>query len=359
VTGRLRLVLLPALAVLALSGTARAGSNLIVGVDDDQITWTARNQQVIGAVTSLRLDAMRVTLRWQPGRRNLTTLDHTILRRAVRAHRHGIRVVLSVYGRAVDAPGVSRTRETYCRFVRNVLQRYTEIRDVVIWNEANSPAFWRAQFDAPAAYEALLARCWDLLHASAPGVNVIWTSAAGHDPIDFLRAVGIAYRASGRTRPLFDTFGHNPYPLSSDESPLASHSVYVGEGDYDRLVAAIDGSFTGTAQPPPPIWYLEDGFQTAVDGVRRRLYAGSESALRTLSPATQALQLADALRLAYCQPRVTAFFNFLLVDEPTLPGWQSGLLWVNWRQKPSFAAYRAAIDEVHRGAVNCASVQVG
>ncbi len=340
-------------AVLAASRPAHAGPGMPVGVDDDQITWTGRNQPVIGAVSSLGLDAMRVTLQWQPGRRNLTRLDHTVLRRAVRAHRHGIRVVLSVYGRAIDAPGVSRTRETYCRFVRNVLQRYTEIRDVVIWNEANSPAFWRSQFSAPVAYEALLARCWDLLHAYAPDVNVISTTAAGHDPVAFLRAVAVAYGASGRTRPLLDTFGHNPYPQTSGEAPAVAHPVYVGEGDYERLVSAIDESFGGTAEAQPPIWYLEDGFQTAVPAARRRLYAGSESTLVTLSPGAQAIQLAAALRLAYCQPRVSAFFNFLLVDEPTLPGWQSGLLWVDWKEKPSFVAYRAAIDDVHRGTVAC------
>jgi len=168
-----------------------------------------------------------------------------------------------------------------------------------------------------------------------------------------MRGVAAAYRASGRTRPLFDTFGHNPYPQASDEAPAVAHPVYVGEGDYDRLLGSLDDFFAGTAQPSPPIWYLEDGFQTAIPAPRRRLYAGSESAPKTLSPKAQAIRLAAALRLAYCQPRVTAFFNFLLVDEPTLPGWQSGLLWVDWQEKPSFAAYRAAIDDVHRGTVLC------
>jgi hypothetical protein len=35
--------------------------------------------------------------------------------------------------------------------------------------------------------------------------------------------------------------------------------------------------------------------------------------------------------------------------------WQSGLLWANWRRKPAFAAYRAAIAEVRAGTVACAS----
>jgi hypothetical protein len=67
----------------------------------------------------------------------------------------------------------------------------------------------------------------------------------------------------------------------------------------------------------------------------------------------QAEQLGAALRLAYCQPRVTAFFNFLLVDEPSLSRWQSGLLWADWKRKPAFAAYRTAIADVRAGTVDC------
>ena len=75
----------------------------------------------------------------------------------VAADRHGVRIVLGVYGRADDAPSTAEEREDYCRYVRNILLRYSEIRDVVIWNEANSDAFWRPDGRAPAAaYAALL-----------------------------------------------------------------------------------------------------------------------------------------------------------------------------------------------------------
>jgi len=341
-------------ALLTLAQPARAGDGMLVGFDDDQITWTENPGRVLGETHALGVDAMRVTLRWHPGRRNLVAHDHTVLRRAVAAHRQGVRVVLSVFGRATDAPATWRTRNTYCRFVRNAVRRYSEITDVVIWNEANTRAFWRPRVpDRAAAYEALLAQCWDLLHASVPGISVLTTTAGGHDPIGFVRRIGLAYAASGRTRPIFDTFGHNPYPLYPGEPPATLHDVYVGEGDYARLVAALDETFAGSGQPATPIWYLENGFQTTVGPGRRAGYAGRETQAQTLTPAAQAKQLAAALRLAYCQPRVAAFFNFLLVDEPTLPGWQSGLLWVDWRRKPAFAAYREAIDEVHRGGVAC------
>jgi hypothetical protein len=354
VTAALSFLLL--LAALAAAQPARAGSGLLVGVADDHIKWTPQPAPVLDAVTALRLDAMRVTLDWRAGRRHLTARDHTALRRAIAAEPHGVRVVLAVYGRAVDAPRGRRAREDYCRFVRNALRRYGEITDVVVWNEANSDTFWRPYEDAPAAYAALLARCWDLLHAAVPEVNVLTTTAGSHDPAGFIRGLGAAYRASGRMRPLFDATGHNPYPRYPDEPPTARHSVYIGQGDYERLVGALDEAFGGTAQPAAPIWYLENGFQTAVGRTRRPLYDGRESAVRTVSPWGQAEQLAAALRLASCQPRVAAFFNFLLVDERRLGGWQSGLLWADWKRKPAFAAYRAAIDEVRRGAVDCVAV---
>lgn len=348
------------LALLVGSEPARAGSDLLIGVHDDRIKWTERPAPILGAMRALGLGGMRVTLGWRRGKRHLTTPDHNALRRAVAANADGVRIVLGVYGRAADAPHDSAAREDYCRFVRNVLLRYGEVRDVVIWNEANSDTFWQPREGAAEDYAALLARCWDVLHPSVPGVNIVTTTAASHDPAAFIRGVGAAYRASGRQRPLFDALGHNPYPLFPGEPPTARHEVYAGQGDYDRIVAALDESFAGTAQPRAPIWYLENGFQTTTVGKRRRsYYSGRESVAGTLEPGEQAAQIAAALRLAHCQPRVAAFFNFLLVDEPLLGGWQSGLLWADWRRKPAFEAYRAAIAEVRSGSVDCAAALRG
>ena len=346
--------LLSVVCAFAVPGVARSEPGLLVGVHDDKIKWTGQPTPILTSVRSLGLDAMRVTLRWRPGRRNLNARIHHELRRTLRVNRQGVRIVLGVYGRAKDAPSTPIAREDYCRFVRNVVVRYSEIRDVVIWNEANSDTFWDPAGAAPAdAYAALLARCWDLLHDAVTGVNVVTTTAASHDPVAFLRSVAAAYRASGRARPLFDTVGHNPYPLTPDEDPSALHDVYVGQGDHARLLRAVDEPFAGTAQPPTPLWYLEDGFQTTVGSSRRAPYVGLETVSGVLPGWRHAEQLGAALRLAYCQPRVTAFFNFLLVDEPSLDRWQSGLLWADWRRKPAFAAYRAAIADVRAGTVAC------
>ena len=192
-----------ALSVLLLSlligpEPARAGPDLVIGVHDDRIKWTERPAPILGAMKELGLGGMRVTLEWRRGKRHLTMPDHNALRRAVAAHADGVRVVLGVYGRANDAPRGRAAREDYCRFVRNVLLRYGEIRDVVIWNEANSDTFWQPREGAAEDYAALLARCWDVLHRSVPSVNVLTTTAASHDPTAFIRGIGAAYRASGR-----------------------------------------------------------------------------------------------------------------------------------------------------------------
>jgi hypothetical protein len=56
----------------------------------------------------------------------------------------------------------------------------------------------------------------------------------------------------------------------------------------------------------------------------------------------QATHLRAAIALAACQPHVRAFFNFELVDETRLAGWQSGLVWRGVHRKPAAAAFASA-----------------
>ena len=180
-----------------------------------------------------------------------------------------------------------------------------------------------------------------------------------HSPITWYAQLGAAYRASGRKTPIFDTVGHNPYPNTTSERPWAHHpsSASIAEGDYDKLMKTLTDAFDGTGQPLPgqgrvSIWYMEDGFQTQVDGVRR-VYSGFETDTHVVPEADQATLLAAALREAACQPLVGAFFNFELRDETSLGGWQSGVLRADWSIKPSYTAFRGAIADVRAGRVTC------
>ncbi len=395
----LRALSLCVLLACVLADAGRAAPGLLVGMDDDTLKWADKLQAnaTIAHAHDLGIRAVRVTVPWHPGQTRLSVDDRVPVDQMIlatwAAH---FRVVLAVYGRAVEAPQTDADRDGYCTFVASLLRRYPGVVDVVIWNEANSGRFWRPQFDAqgdsvgPAQYEALLADCYDILHRARPGVNVITASAPrgndnpgaampSHSPVEFYSKVGEAYRASGRRTPIFNTIGHNPYPQMNSERPWAKHGGgTISEGDYDKLMATLTEGFGGTGQPLPgqgrvAIWYMEQGFQTTVDPAKASLYRGAETIRDALPPwlsrtvagtsgqdaaPDQATQLTDALRVAYCQPGVAAFFNFEIADEPRLDGWQSGLLWTDGTPKPSYNAFKTTTRALAARQVDCAHYEV-
>jgi hypothetical protein len=354
-----RVLLTALLAVLVLAPGAAASQGLLVGVDDDSLKWYGHTSSLLSIYTSLGVGAVRVTLDWTPGESFPSGNERTELQRVGGASQR-IRVVLAVTGPATSVPLDSASRASFCGFVANVLQRYPSIRDVAVWTEPNSSKFWQPRKGSAAAYEALLATCWDTLHAVQPAVNVIATSAPHAKPGRWYERIGKAYRASGRTLPILDTIGHNGYPETSAEAPSALHrNGSIDEGDLDRLLTSLHKAFDGTAQPVPgsarvTIWYLEDGFQsTPPEG--GFVYSGVESDRRPVTEDVQATQLAAAIELAYCQPAVGGFFNFELRDDPVLSGWQSGLLRPDWSPKPAYTTFFQTIAAVRAGTVSCPS----
>lgn len=373
------LCLLAALAAAAAcAARAHAAPGLLVGVSDD--AFETRPAQAFAIAHDLDLGAVRVILRWHGEREldpgALAQLD------AATAAAGSTRVVLAVTGeRALDAPQTDAQRDAFCAYAADALERYPSVRDVVVWNEPNTSRFWQPQYDAagrsaaPASYEALLARCWDVLHALRPDANVISsTSARGnddpdaassvsHSPVRFLLGVGAAYRASGRDRPILDTVGHHAYAPRSSDPPAARHAgSTVALGDLGKLLGALATAFAGTAQGVPlhctrsscpTVWYLESGYQTAPDPARAGLYTGEETDAAPVAESVQAEQLHAGLELAYCQPGVGAYFNFLLADEPGLAGWQSGLLWSDWTPKSGYSAFRQTVAQLDAGEGDC------
>ena len=302
---------------------------LLVGVDDDTLKWTAQPLGVVRWQRELGADAVRVWVPWHGERRPLATRRAELGRIEQAAQK--TTVVLAVFGFARSTPSQPWAQRRFCRFARRALDLVPDARAVVLWNEANSPTYWSG---TPAEYEQLLARCYDLLHRR--GLTVLDSTASAHAPAAFLRGVAAAYRRSGRKRPLVDAFGHNPYPRTSAEPPDARHATgFLGEGDYPRLRAAL--------RPfgDPDVWYLEDGFQSTVPPRLDGHYRGREN-VPTVTPTLQAAHLRAAIALAACQPHVRAFFNFELVDEPRLAGWQSGIVWRGVHRKPAATAFAAA-----------------
>jgi hypothetical protein len=423
----LRPRLLPALfaaaaALLAISAPAQASSRLFFGFSDNLPMLAGARATTPAAALGAR--GYVFTLTWTTGRTALTPDDarglalalrsvakapRPLIRVPVRKHgRHAkpklrraptprvILVIQTLWWRGVPLDDSART--DFCTYARSAIASFRSIKDVVIGNEANSSFFWRPQFNwdgssaAPAAYEALLARCYDMLHAFRPNVNVAApgtgpdgndnpyaSSNISHSPTSFIRGMADAYRASGRTAPIFDTVVHHPYGLANDERPYLMHPLpnSIGEGDWERLVTTYKDAFAATAQAVPGrcfrgrkcprIWYLETGFQTTplpgkqgyygIENVRTipdvATVASSSTSDPTAPAPDQARQIRDAVRLAYCQPYVDAIFNFLIRDDPNLVGYQSGVLWTDWTRKRSFPAVKRVVRAVNRGKISC------
>ena len=333
---------------------------LLVGVTDDTAKWLTRQDGIVGVHKDLRLMAVRLTIPWRPGQVRPTRLQGIYLHRISKLVQMNERIVLAVYNEAPLAPTSPKAQAQYCTFLQGVVRRIPLIRDVEVWNEANSPTYW-PQSSGAAGYAALLARCYDALHGRSPSVNVISSTASRHDPAAFIFELGDAYRDSGRSKPLFDTFGHNPYPENSAEPPWVLHtdSDVIAQGDYETLMNVLETAFGSRSIN---IWYVEDGFQTVPAPEKRRYYHGREND-RFALPAVagnavdQATQLRNAILLAYCQPAVTGFLNFGLLDEDRLGGWQSGLLWRDGTRKPSYDAFKAAIAEIRRRDTDCSKIR--
>jgi hypothetical protein len=398
---RLFTMLAAVAAATACAGGAAAGPSLFVGVSDDHLKT---DSEAGPAIRDLGLSAVRLTLDWRPGQSTLGNQDVVSIQKALSAGT-GARMVVLIYpDDPWDAPKSPEAREAFCSTARSILSAFPQVNDVVIGNEPNKSTFWRPQFNAdgssaaPAAYAALLARCHAMLHAFRPGVNVIHAglsstgndrpaadSNVSHSPGNFIREEGKAIKAglaarapAGPGGPLFDTFALHPYGESSTEPVWKRHdaSSTIGLADWQKLMQALWDAFQGTSQPIPGegvgIWFLEIGFQTAIDPSKAGAYRGSENT-ETVSPLgyrppartagggvpDQATQIAEAIRMAYCQPYVEAVFNFLLRDEIDLGGWQSAPIWVDWTPKGSYPALQQAIREVKSGSVSCGGVPGG
>ena len=400
-----RLVLL--VLALVASATATAGpagaarTGFFFGLHEDAAATLTRG---VPFARDLGATAFRIPLQWRPGLTRLEPSQRADLDRLVAAAPRGLRLVANPWSAGPDAPLDDARRDEFCAFARDVVVNYRRVTDVVVGNEPNKDYAWHPQFNvdgtsaAPAAFAALLARCWTVLHAVRPGVNVVAPALSptgndnpggsniSHSPVRFLERMGEAYRASGRTRRLFDTFAHNVYGSTPYERPWRDHtSNQISQGDWRDLLNVLRLSFGGTGQPIPGecrpvgrcvwLWYTEAGFQTTPDEAKRPLYVDEENVVtipdeaggEPLVPAAQlaaaapdqATQFVDAVRLAYCQPYVQGIFNYLLVDNRSLGRWQSGLLWTDWTPKDSYAAAKAVIAEARSGRVDCAALKGG
>jgi hypothetical protein len=232
----------------------------------------------------------------------------------------------------------------------------TRISRWSVWNEPNQPQFLLPQYSAvkhtplsPRIYRNLfLAAQRGLAAGGLPNAQVLIgeTSPRGTGkvvaPLTFLRGMlclDSKYRKQGTCAELHPAgYAHHAYTTASGPlfKPKQPNDVTIGV--ISRLVTALDRAARAGAIPKKlPIHLTEFGIQSTPDKIQG------------VSLARQADYRSIAERLAYQNPRIVAFSQYLLRDDPPnpaatspidkYPGFESGLRTNAGKAKPVLTSF--------------------
>ena len=363
-------------AATALTVTLLVGASVAAGADVGANDDSAKHSDdggvaLYGDMASLGLSQTVIGVRFVPSE-SVVIQDKELLDRAIaNAVDSGLRVVLAVYPyppREIEA-GLG-SPSVFASYVGVLASIYPQVKEFVIGNEPNQPAFWRPQFDAAgvnasaAAFGPYLAAAYDTLKAVDPAISVVGVglSPRGNDrpeaknnistsPVRFLRALGTWYRKSGRARPLMDAFSFHPYPNEATDALERGYAwPNAGFVNLDRIKQALWDAFHGTAQPTTVdglrLHLDEVGWQVDTSG--RAGYNGAENVPVT-DEGTQAAIYDRLIREAACDPDVAEVSFFGFRDDGLRTGFQAGLARADGSLRPAAAAVRAAILEAAAG----------
>jgi hypothetical protein len=380
----IRVLLLTIVVALALAAGAWAlflhqvdhGHPITVGALEDAVKWSdpMLADERVAFATRAGFNALNVTTAWTSGQTTPDPGELAILRNVANASKtNGLQLLITVYtARPRYAPMTDAQQTQYANFMATLARDLPSVDGFAVWNEPNLNSFWLYQYDASGqdiaapAYTSLLARTYDALKAVSPKIKVYGGNLAPrgfedpasprptHSPTQFIRDMGTAYRASGRTKPIMDVFALHPYQTRAAIPPGQPHTgTSLGFGDYDKLVALLGTAFDGTAQPGSklPIAYTEFGVQSLIPPAAQGSYTNLDSPLgRDAVPEkTQAEYYKQAFELAACQPNVIAVYIFHLFDEADLNRWQSGPYYADTKPKSSLDAIASAAQKARKG----------
>jgi hypothetical protein len=221
-----------------------------------------------------------------------------------------------------------------------------------VWNEPNQPQFLKPQYRkgkpySPKLYRRLYRAAYAGLRstpANAQDTILIGeTSPRGNDnvvhPLAFMRGMlclNSKWRKSKSCGALAaDGYAHHAYTTSAGPRFKPAHKDDVTIGVLSRLVKALDRAAKAKALPAKlPVHLTEFGIQSTPDTI-----AG-------VSLTRQAAYRAVAEHIAYVNPRVASFSQYLMSDDPPrdsgyrYSGFESGLRRSDGRAKPAYEGFR-------------------
>jgi len=251
--------------------------------------------------------------------------------------------------------------EAFGDFATAVGRKYgAQVNTWSIWNEPNQWQFLRPQFadggkpTSPGIYRKLYLAAVAGLGRAGQGSDTILiaeTSPRGTSrvvsPLVFLRKMlclnAHYHKRSGCAMLTPSGYAHHAYTTRQGPYFVPHSSNDVTLGVLSRLERAIDKAARAKALPPRlPIYLTEFGIQSLPD---------RQSGV---SLTNQVKFRSMAERIAYEDPRVVSFSQYLLTDsEPTgkheYGGFESGLRFANGKPKPSLASFPLPIAVKRQG----------
>jgi hypothetical protein len=150
----------------------------------------------------------------------------------------------------------------------------------------------------------------------------------GVAPVTWIRGMAAAHAK-------LDAYAHNPYPLSPRETPSSGgcrNCPSITMATIPKLLILVRRSFG-----PKPVWLTEYGYQT-----------NPPDTFLGVTPRKQATLLGLAALRVWRLSRVTMLIQYLYRDEPQLSRFQTGLVLIDDRAKPSLNEFRLPFAEMRR-----------
>jgi hypothetical protein len=374
-----RLILISLLALLLPAGAASASSKQVMTFEaPSELLRQSAREQTLDEIQGFGVSQVRALVYWRdfssrPTSKSKPTFDTAdpaaypagtwdaldLLVDSIQ--RRGMTVQLTLTG-PVPRWATKRRKghvndpsaKWFGRWARAVALRYGDRLNLwSIWNEPNHPEFLGPQYKngkphTPRLYRQLYAAGESAIHKTPGGSKdkVLFgeTAPIGNEnvvsPLAFLRGalcLSKDYKKSSGCKKLrIDGFAHHAYTRKGSPTFVSQDKDEVSIGTIGRLTAAIDkaskaGAFTGGRG----VYLTEFGVQSKPDP------------LAGVSLERQAEYLAISERIAYANPRVQAFSQYLLYDDKPrkgpkiqrFSGFETGLRTSTGKKKPAYNGF--------------------